>query len=219
MRRPFAAPSSALNTACIDKSLGKTTAPALAAPALNWGCIPSKALLDASHKFVEAQQHFAELGIKVGKLEPLMCRQMLARKDEVVKGLTGGIAGLFKGNGVTSCRARASCSAAHKVQFTDHERQRARCLLRRARHSRAGFRARRDSAGTAAFRRGHRRLHRRAGVRQAVPKTLGVIGAGVIGLELGSVWSGWVRRWWCWKRWKNSCPWPTSALPGMPRKS
>ncbi|HAL41056.1 MAG TPA: dihydrolipoyl dehydrogenase, partial [Gammaproteobacteria bacterium] len=67
---------------------------------LNWGCIPSKALLDASHKFVEAQHDFADLGIKTGKVEADV-PQMIARKNGVVGKLTGGVAALFEGNGVT----------------------------------------------------------------------------------------------------------------------
>ena len=56
-----------MNTACINMMLDKNDKPVLGGTCLNWGCIPSKALLDASHKFVEAKHEFADLGIKPAK--------------------------------------------------------------------------------------------------------------------------------------------------------
>src|SRR6056297_178104 len=76
-----------LATACIDKSLGEDGKPAYGGTCLNWGCIPSKALLDASHKLVEARDHFAELGVKVGKVG-VDLEQMMSHKAGVVKKLT-----------------------------------------------------------------------------------------------------------------------------------
>ena len=108
-----------LSTACIDKEIGKDGEPTLGGTCLNWGCIPSKALLDASHKYMEAEQHFEELGIKTGKVS-VDVPKMIARKDEVVKGLTSGITGLFKGNGVTQLSGHGKLLAGRKVQFTDH---------------------------------------------------------------------------------------------------
>ncbi|MDG2277378.1 MAG: FAD-dependent oxidoreductase, partial [Pseudomonadales bacterium] len=90
-----------MNTACIDRALGKDGKPTLGGTCLNWGCIPSKALLDASHKYVEAKYELADIGINAGDVS-VDVPTMIARKDEVVAGLTGGIAGLFQGNGVTS---------------------------------------------------------------------------------------------------------------------
>ena len=74
-----------LSTACIDKEVGKDGNPTLGGTCLNWGCIPSKALLDASHKYMEAQQHFGDIGINTGKLS-IDVPKMIARRDEVVKG-------------------------------------------------------------------------------------------------------------------------------------
>src|SRR5579862_5434082 len=83
-----------MRVACVEKraSLGGTC--------LNIGCIPSKALLDSSELYAQAKQHFSQHGINVGTLA-LDLNAMLARKDKVVKGLTDGIAGLFKKNKIT----------------------------------------------------------------------------------------------------------------------
>ena len=89
-----------LKTACIDKrgTLGGTC--------LNVGCIPSKALLHSSEKFEEAQNHLAEHGVKVGKVE-LDLKTLMARKDKVVDDLTKGIGFLFKKNKVTGITGSA----------------------------------------------------------------------------------------------------------------
>lgn len=108
------------NTACIDKSVGKDGEPALGGTCLNWGCIPSKALLDASHKYMEAKHHFADVGINVGSVE-VDVPKMIERKDKVVAGMTGGIAALFKGNGVTALHGSGKLLANRQVAFTDHE--------------------------------------------------------------------------------------------------
>ena len=91
-----------MNTACVNMMVDKEDKPVLGGTCLNWGCIPSKALLDASHKFVEAQHDFADVGIKTGKVSADVPR-MIARKDEVVAGLTGGVCLLY-----TSPRPRDS---------------------------------------------------------------------------------------------------------------
>jgi len=173
-----------LKTACIEKSKGKDGGPVLGGTCLNWGCIPSKALLDASHKFVEASEHFAEIGIQAQGLS-IDVPQMIARKDEVVQGLTNGISGLFKGNGVTPLYGTGKLLANRQVAFTSHDGEES---VLQAEHvilapgsvpveiPPAPLTADRivDSAGALEF--------------DSVPPRLGVIGAGVIGLELGSVW-------------------------------
>src|ERR671913_1536240 len=80
-----------MKVACVEKM------PSLGGTCLNIGCIPSKALLDSSELYHLAQSRFARHGIKVGHLA-LDLPAMLARKDEVVKGLPGAIRGLFKKN-------------------------------------------------------------------------------------------------------------------------
>src|SRR5437588_6079103 len=83
-----------MKVACVEKrgTLGGTC--------LNIGCIPSKALLDSSERFAQARTHLGRHGIKVGEVG-LDLAAMLARKDRVVKGLTDGVAFLFKKNKVT----------------------------------------------------------------------------------------------------------------------
>src|SRR5436305_4498962 len=78
-----------MNVACVDKR------GALGGTCLNVGCIPSKALLDSSELYSQAKHQFSQHGINVGSVS-VDLRAMQARKDKVVKGLTDGIAGLFK---------------------------------------------------------------------------------------------------------------------------
>ena len=86
-------------TVCIEKWIGKDGKPSLGGTCLNVGCIPSKALLESSHKYEEAAHELALHGVSVGKPK-LDVAAMLQRKDTIVGNLTGGIGGLFKTNGV-----------------------------------------------------------------------------------------------------------------------
>ena len=87
---------------------------------LNVGCIPSKALLDSSHKFAEARDGFAVHGI--GVEDPTIdVPAMLARKDKIVDQLTGGIAGLFKHNGVTAISGTGKVLSGASVEVTDKD--------------------------------------------------------------------------------------------------
>jgi dihydrolipoamide dehydrogenase len=174
-----------MKTACINKMINKYDQPVLGGTCLNWGCIPSKALLDASHKLHEAQHQFANLGIKVSSVSADV-PQMIARKDEVVAGLTSGVAALFKGNNVTSLEGSGRLYGGCQVGFTPHGGKE---QMLQASHvilapgsvpvdippaPMTGDLVV-DSTGALEF--------------SSVPKRLGVIGAGVIGLELGSVWN------------------------------
>lgn len=172
-------------TACIDKSLGADDKPAYGGTCLNWGCIPSKALLDASHKFVEARDHFGDIGIKTTGVKPDV-KKMIEHKAAVVKKLTGGVAGLFKANGVDDLPGTGKLLSGRKVEYTDHDGK-TRTLEAEAIILAPGSVPVEipptptdgstivDSTGALEF--------------TSAPKKLGVIGAGVIGLELGSVWS------------------------------
>lgn len=174
-----------MKSACIDKSLDDDGKPVYGGTCLNWGCIPSKALLDASHKFVEARDHFGEIGIKTGKVS-VDVPKMMEKKVEVVKQLTGGVAGLFKSNGVDALPGTGRLLSGRKVEYVDHDGN-TRTLEADAVVLAPGSvpveipptptdgDAIVDSKGALEF--------------SSAPKTLGVIGAGVIGLELGSVWS------------------------------
>src|SRR6266404_2306751 len=83
-----------MKVACVEKR------PALGGTCLNVGCIPSKALLDSSELYAQAKLHFSQHGIQVGQLG-LDLPAMMGRKDKVVKGLTEGIAYLFRKNKIT----------------------------------------------------------------------------------------------------------------------
>ncbi len=174
-----------MSTACIDKSLGKDGKPALGGTCLNWGCIPSKALLDASHKYREASAHLGDVGIVVEGVS-IDVPKMIARKDAVVAGLTGGIAALFKGNGVTSLPGVGRLLPGPRVEYRGHDGESHRLRAGNVVLAPGSIPAHIpptpvdgaavvDSTGALEF--------------QQVPQRLGVIGAGVIGLELGSVWA------------------------------
>ena len=174
-----------LSTACIDKSLGKDGNPAYGGTCLNWGCIPSKALLDASHKYVDAREHFDAVGIGVEGVS-VDVPKMIAHKDEVVTKLTGGVAGLFKANGVTDLPGTGRLLAGRQVEYTSHAGETKTLEAKNVILAPGSVPVDIppapvdgelivDSTGALDL--------------QAVPERLGVIGAGVIGLELGSVWN------------------------------
>ncbi|WP_347329473.1 dihydrolipoyl dehydrogenase [Marinimicrobium locisalis] len=173
-----------LKTACVEKWQNKEGKGVNGGTCLNVGCIPSKALLDSSHKFYEAQKDFKVHGITTKGVE-MDVPAMLERKDKIVKQLTGGISSLFKANGVTSVFGTGKLLANHKVEVTDSDGK-TKTLEADNVILASGSRPIDipvakldndvivDSTGALEF--------------DSVPKRLGVIGAGVIGLELGSVW-------------------------------
>ncbi len=174
-----------MNTAIIEKWLNAEGKPAYGGTCLNVGCIPSKALLEVSHKFVEARDHYAEIGIKVGAVKADV-PAMMAKKEAVVGNLTGGVAGLLKSNGVTTFEGIAKLHAGRSVTFTAHgggaEDLTAEDVIIATGSVPVAIppcpltgELIVDSAGALEF--------------TSAPKKLGVIGAGIIGLELGSVWN------------------------------
>lgn len=174
-----------LATACIDKMVNGEGEPAYGGTCLNWGCIPSKTLLDASHKFVEARDHFGDIGIKVKGISADVPK-MIEQKNAVVAKLTGGVAGLFKANGVTGLPGTGRLLAGRKVEYTPHggEPQ----VLEAEHVILASGSVPVDIAPTPLD--GSQVVDSTGALEfDAAPKRLGVIGAGVIGLELGSVWS------------------------------
>ena len=168
-----------LKTACIDKWLSKDGKGVFGGTCLNVGCIPSKALLDTSHKYEEAKHDFDLHGISTGEVS-IDIATMLARKDQIVKNLTMGVAGLFKANGVTGLEGTGKVLAGKKVEFTPHGGE---AELIEAEHIIIATGSVPvnipptpltddiivDSTGALEFKN--------------VPARLGVIGAGVIGLE------------------------------------
>ena len=109
-----------LKTAVIEKWRAADGKPVFGGTCLNVGCIPSKALLDSSHKFHEATHGLGVHGIHTGEVR-IDVGAMLNRKRQIVGQLTGGIAGLFKANGVTALAGSGRLLAARKVEFTPHE--------------------------------------------------------------------------------------------------
>ena len=174
-----------LRTACIDKSSSKTGQPLYGGTCLNWGCIPSKALLDASHKFVEARDDLGDFGITTQGVK-IDVPTMIAHKNAVVGKLTSGLAGLFKSNGVEMLHGTGKLLAGNVVAFSGHDGSSRELAAANVILAPGSVPVQIpptpltddlivDSTGALDF--------------QSVPPRLGVIGAGVIGLELGSVWS------------------------------
>ncbi len=176
-----------LSVACIDNWKNAKNKPSLGGTCLNVGCIPSKALLESSENFERATHQFAEHGIKLGKIE-LDLPQMLARKDKIVDQLTGGVAYLFKKNKVTSLHGHGHFVSRDGEGITvaisaDGKEDTVRgrhviiatgSVVRAIKAATVDNKLILDNEGALAL--------------TAVPKRLGVIGAGVIGLEMGSVW-------------------------------
>ncbi|HEC19013.1 MAG TPA: dihydrolipoyl dehydrogenase [Gammaproteobacteria bacterium] len=173
-----------LKTACVDERLDEQGRPSLGGVCLNVGCIPSKALLDSSHHYHRAQHEFADHGIGFKGLD-MDLATMMARKHKVVKILTDGIAMLFmkhkiswlQGRGVLAGdrRVRVSGSGEAEKEYTAENIIIATGSSPQMPEVIPVDEKIVDSTGALSF--------------DTVPKRLAVIGGGVIGLELGSVWS------------------------------
>ena len=174
-----------LKTACVEDYINESGDMTLGGTCLNVGCIPSKALLDSSHRYSDALNHLDGHGIGIEKVD-LDIPVMMQRKDDIVKKLTGGISGLFAANKVVSIHGRGKVLANSMVEITKTdgsiELVETKNIIIATGSSpiqipSAIFDNKNivDSTGALEFNK--------------VPKTVGVIGAGVIGLELGSVWS------------------------------
>jgi dihydrolipoamide dehydrogenase len=171
-----------MSTACIEKWTTPKGDPVLGGTCLNVGCIPSKALLESSENYERVLHQFKAHGVIASGVK-LDLGTMLARKDKIVAQMTSGIAGLFKKNKITWLRGHGrllSGGTTWKIQAGEATVEAKNVIIA------TGSKARHlpgvpvdnkvicDNEGALSF--------------DAVPKRLGVIGAGVIGLELGSVW-------------------------------
>ena len=174
-----------LKTACIEKWQNNEGKGVNGGTCLNVGCIPSKALLDSSYKYHEAKEDLGIHGIST-KGVAMDIPAMLARKNKIINQLTGGIAGLFKANGVTALYGTGKLLAGKKVELTANDGavsviEAGNVILASGSLPIDIPVAKVDGDlivdSTGALEIGE------------VPKRLGVIGAGVIGLELGSVWN------------------------------
>jgi dihydrolipoamide dehydrogenase len=169
-----------LRTACIDEWKGADGKPALGGTCTNVGCIPSKALLQSSENYEAAGHHFAEHGIKVKGLD-LDLATMLRRKDKVVRASNDGVLYLFKKNKIEFFHGRGSFGAsASEILVGDEKLQAKNVIVATGSNPRplpgAEFDEKLILSNTGAL------------AIPDVPRRLGIIGAGIIGLEMGSVW-------------------------------
>ncbi len=176
-----------LKTVCVDEWLNHKSEPSLGGTCLNVGCIPSKALLESSHMYRQANAEFGQHGISVSSLE-MNIETMQSRKNQIVHDLTQGIQTLFKVNKVELIHGRAKITAENTVDVRQ----------RKTRKKVKGLSANNIiiATGSSPIRMQQAMLEDdyiidSAGALELdeVPERLGVIGAGAIGLELGSVWS------------------------------
>ncbi|WP_434778688.1 dihydrolipoyl dehydrogenase [Neisseria sp. Ec49-e6-T10] len=174
-------------TACIDDFIGKDGKPALGGTCLNVGCIPSKALLQSSENLHALEHDFAEHGIKVGKAS-FDAKQMIARKDGIVTKLTGGIGFLFKKNKVESLHGKGSLKAQNNGKWQIEVTKGKQKDLIEATHVIVATGSRPRPLPLVTIDNKNVLDNEGALNLTAVPKRLGVIGSGVIGLEMGSVW-------------------------------
>jgi len=173
-----------MSVACVEKWINKQNKPALGGTCLNVGCIPSKALLECTEKFHEAAHGFADMGINTGGVT-VDVPKMIARKDKIVSELTGGIEMLFKANKIDWLQGTGKLLADKQVEVTelggDQKTYAAQNVILASGSVPIELGATPlvgdivvDSAGALDW--------------EAVPGSVCIIGAGIIGLELGSVW-------------------------------
>jgi dihydrolipoamide dehydrogenase len=174
-----------LSTACIDMNTGKDGKAALGGTCLNVGCIPSKALLDSSKHYHHLQHNYAAHGINVSGAS-MDIGKMIARKDSVVSKLTGGVAQLFKANKVKQFHGRGQLLANRQVEFTSHAS--AGKIMLEAQNIILAAGSVPIAIPNVEYDNEYIIDNEGALDLTEVPERLGVIGAGVIGLELGSVW-------------------------------
>ena len=173
-----------LKTACVEKWINKQDKPALGGTCLNVGCIPSKALLESTELYENARNNFKDLGINTGKVS-VDVPVMISRKDKIVQDLTGGIAMLFKQNGIDWLQGEGQLLADMQVRITALDGS----------ESVVGAGNVIIATGSVPIELSATPLEGSIVVDsagaldwEAVPGSVCVIGAGVIGLELGSVW-------------------------------
>ena len=163
-----------LKTACVEKL------PTLGGTCLNIGCIPSKALLQASEKFEEAGHALAAFGVKVAGVE-LDLPAMMGHKDKVVKANVDGVDFLFKKNKIDRLKGHARFTAKDRIEVEGKTYAAKSFVIATGS----------DSTPLKGVEVDEKRIVTSTGALSLpeVPKHLVVIGGGVIGLELGSVWA------------------------------
>lgn len=174
-----------MTVACIDEWQNKDGQYAFGGTCLNAGCIPSKAMLESSELFHRAKHEFKKHGIKVGAVE-LDIAAMQKRRASIVRQLTGGIGGLFKANKVEGLVGHGKLLAGKRVEFTPMD---GNAEIIDARHVFLASGSTPIELKFAPYDDDKIIDSWSALEFSAVPERLGVIGAGIIGLELGSVWA------------------------------
>jgi len=173
-----------LKSACIDEWKNRDGSNAFGGTCLNAGCIPSKALLESSELYHRAHTEFASHGIRIEHATMDVAR-MQTRKGTIVKQLTGGIAALFKSNGVTGLHGHGRLLGAGRVEYTPHDGAseviETRSVILASGSIPIELKAVPFDGATVVDSWGALEF-------TEVPRRLGVVGGGVIGLELGSVW-------------------------------
>ncbi len=173
-----------LKVACIDAWRNRDGSSAFGGTCLNAGCIPSKALLESSELWHRAQHEFAVHGIRIAG-QSLDLAAMQKRRATIVKSMTGGVAALLKAAGVTPMFGRGKLLAGRVVEVTGTD---GKLSSLRARHVVLASGSAPTALKSLPF-DGQQIIDSWGALElDAVPKRLCVIGAGVIGLELGSVW-------------------------------
>jgi len=173
-----------MKVACIDAALGKDGKPALGGTCLRVGCVPSKALLDSSRQFWNMGHLFGDHGISF-KDAKIDVEAMVGRKDKIVKQFTGGIAMLFKANKITPYYGFGQLQPGNVVKVKQHDGSDVEL-----KGTNVIIAAGSDSIELPFAKFDGETIVDNIGALDftEVPKRLAVIGAGVIGLELGSVW-------------------------------
>ncbi|MEP2436532.1 MAG: NAD(P)/FAD-dependent oxidoreductase, partial [Roseibium sp.] len=168
-----------MKVACVEKraTLGGTC--------LNVGCIPSKALLSSSEKFAEAQDHLKDIGVEVGSVK-LNLKQMMANKASVVEQLTGGVAFLFKKNKIDWKTGTALVKSATEVEVTGEKGKKEVLKTERVLIATGS-----EPTPLPGLEIDEKKIVTSTGALDIakVPDHLVVIGGGVIGLEMASVWA------------------------------
>ncbi len=168
-----------MKVACLDKrgSFGGTC--------LNVGCIPSKALLAASEKYAEAKHHLADFGVETGKVS-LDLKKMMAHKDSVVKDNTAGIEFLFKKNKVEGIVGSGEIKSKDTIEVTNSKGEKTTIKAKNIVIATGS-----EVSSLPGIDIDEKRVVSSTGALKLseVPKKMVVIGGGVIGLEMGAVWS------------------------------
>ncbi len=163
-----------LNTACVEsrKALGGTC--------LNVGCIPSKAMLEISHKFYDATHNFSGFGIQIDQPK-IDIEKLIENKNNIIEGLTGGIAGLFKKNKVTHINGFAKFISKNEIEVDGKQKITAKNFI---------IATGSESTNLPNVEVDEKVIVSSTGALELtkVPKKLLVIGAGVIGIEMASIW-------------------------------